>query len=140
MLNNKNWEKKGGRGKCSKWWCLSAQGTIMCDECDEPCSWNICLLMGSTEWIHCFALLVHTAFALPSEMFLSQLMRFTLLPSWFSPLSHLGSISKWLCGAEPLLGSNLPSQCCDFPPTLHYSLRQARQTEITRKLENRKNN
>lgn len=35
---------------------------------------NICLQMGSSEWIPCFALLVHAAFPSPSRLSLSQLM------------------------------------------------------------------
>jgi len=36
---------------------------------------NICLPMGSSEWIPYFAMLVHIAFALPSKLSLCQPMR-----------------------------------------------------------------
>ena len=61
---------------------------LMCD--GAPLSWrwlNTCLPMGSREWIPCFALLVHSFCFTYSTVFIST-HEFSLLPSWFSPLSH----------------------------------------------------
>ena len=65
MLSNKSWGKEGGRGGCSELWCLSSQVTVMHNEAlFSGKGLNICLPMGSSERIPCFALLAHAAFAL----------------------------------------------------------------------------
>jgi len=57
---------------------------------------NFCLLMGSSEWIPCFALLVRMAFALPVKLPLSQEASHFLLLI-LSPVR--GGVSERLCGA-----------------------------------------
>lgn len=54
--------------------------------CLPPKLLEICLLVGSTEWTPCSALLAHTAiFCWPFKPFLSQLMSLSsILPFWFS--------------------------------------------------------
>ena len=66
---------------------------------------NICLPVGSSEWIPDFALLAYAALALPSKIPLPQPnTRVTvLLLCKFYPLSHWGLVSEWLCGT---------TQCC----------------------------
>ena len=60
---------------------------------------NICLPVGNIKWIPCFALLVHTAFALPTILSLSQPMSFLTftLPIIF-PIPLEGR-SEWQCAA-----------------------------------------
>ena len=74
--------RKGGR-TCLKWQRLSSQVTIRCDGALLSWRWlNTCLLMGSSEWIPCFALLVRGAFASPIKLSWSQptvFFNFTLL-------------------------------------------------------------
>jgi len=72
----------------------------MCDGALRSQRWlNACLLIGSNELIPSFALLVHTDFALPVKLILSQPMSFLtftlLIPS---PILPVG-VSEWLCGA-----------------------------------------
>ena len=89
--------RQGGR---SEWWRLSSQVTIMRDGALLSWRWlNTCLLMGSSEWIPCFALLVCTAFALLLSCLYLNPRVFSLLLFWFSPPSHRGGVSERLCGA-----------------------------------------
>ena len=70
-------EEEEGKGGRLEWWRLSSQVTVTRD--GALLSWgrlNTCLLMGSGEWIPCFALLACTAFALPIKLSLSQSMSF----------------------------------------------------------------
>lgn len=62
---------EAGKGRLSEWGlCLPEK---LCDEALFSWRWlNICLPMGSREWIPCFVLFACTAFALPIKMSLSQ--------------------------------------------------------------------
>lgn len=64
---------------------------------------NTCLPMGSSKLIPCFSLIVHSAFALPTELLLSQPTSSHTLPFQSSPPSHQGRVREWLCGAELML-------------------------------------
>ena len=94
-----------GRGRHSVWWCLSSQVTSMSDGALLSWRWlNICLPLGSSEWIPCFALHVHTAFALPIKLSLSQPMSFCTFTLPISPHPTGGGVPEWLCRAELLAG------------------------------------
>lgn len=84
-----------GRAEKLEWRCTSFQVAVMCD--GPQLSWkllNICLPMGSDEWIPCFALLTFVAFALSIKLSLSQSIRFLHLLFWLSPPSHCWG-SEW---------------------------------------------
>lgn len=88
-------------GGCLELRHLSSQVTVMHEE--ALLSWkqpNICLLIGSSEWILYFALLAHAAFPLPMRLpslKTTNVCRFTL--SILPPLT-LEGMSECLCGAS----------------------------------------
>lgn len=107
MLSNKSWGKGRGRGRrnsewsCLKWWWLSSQATVMHDGPLLSCKWlNICLLMGRSEWIPHFTLLMYVAFALPIKQSLSQPASFHTFALPILVPNTLRRVSKWLCVAE----------------------------------------
>jgi len=81
---------------------LSSQVTVTCDGALLSWRWlDTGLLMGSSEWISCFAWLACEAFALPIKVSLSQsttFLTFTLLTLSHFPLWQ--GVSEWLCEAK----------------------------------------
>ena len=92
-------EEGGGRVGCLEGWRLPSQGTIMHDGALLSWTWlNTCLLMGSNEWIPCFALLACMAFALAIKLSLSQptsFLTYTLLILSLIPLWGSQSVAVW---------------------------------------------
>lgn len=102
--------KKG----CSEWWCLSSQVTIICEEPCFPGSRLTPACRGVVANLFpCFVLLACMAFSLPSKLPLSQPT--TSCTFQFSFPYHLGRVSKWLRGAELLLGLNHNTRPDPFP-------------------------
>jgi len=103
MLSNKKLGIEGGsRGTRSEWRRLSSQVTATHNGALLSWGWlNTCLLTGSGEGIPCFALLAHTAFALPIKPSLSQPTSFLTFTLWVpSPIPPgVRGISEQLCGA-----------------------------------------
>lgn len=106
-------------------WYLSSPVNIVCDRALTYWGWlNSCLLVGSTEWIPHFILLVHTAFALPIQLYLSH--QFSQIPLFNSlPLQHQKVISclmalnddvqyvklRWSEETPKMLGWNWTKNC-----------------------------
>ena len=90
-----------GRGGCLEWWCLSSQVSVTHDGALLCWRWlNTCLLMGSSEWIHCFSLFVCAQLLLYLLNCPYLILRvFSPLPFHFSPLSHRGEVDERLYGA-----------------------------------------
>lgn len=72
---------------CYVWWALLSWKWL-----------NVCLLMGSNELILCFALFVWVAFALPSELSLSQPLSSHTFYLSDSFLHLTWEVCKQLCG------------------------------------------
>ena len=97
MHSDKSWAKK--RESEGKFGVMAFVFLRNCYTRWALLSWkglNICLPMGSSTWIPCFALLAHAVFVLSSEQI--YLIFLALLPFWFTPAPHLGRASEWLRG------------------------------------------
>lgn len=86
-------------------WCLSSQGITMSAEpyflgsgCTPPYLWE-----ATNEFLAWVCLCMQLLVGLENCLCLNSWV-LALLPSRFSPWSHLGSMSKWLCGIEDVWG------------------------------------
>jgi len=87
-----------GRGERSERWCLSSQVTITHDGALRAEGWlNTCLLMGSSKWIPCSALLPGVAFALPVKLSFPQFMSF---PAFTLPQEGSEGVAVWCLAAS----------------------------------------